>query len=44
MSMFPCIFKGFDVLYIIINISVKEIQGNTGLKGYSDAKFNKKRI
>ena len=42
MSMFPCIFKGFDVLYIIINISVKEIQGNTGLKGYSKAKFNKK--
>jgi hypothetical protein len=44
MSMFPCIFKGSDVLYIIINISVKEIQGNAGLKGYSDAKFNEKRI
>lgn len=42
MSMFPCIFKGSDVLYVTTNISVKEIQGNTGLKGYSDAKFNEK--
>jgi hypothetical protein len=44
MSMFSCIFKDFDILYVIINVSVKEIHGNTGLKGYSDAKFNEKRI
>ena len=44
MSMFPCVFKGFDVLYIIINITVKEIEYKEiqRMKGDSNAKFNKK--